>query len=128
MTILAAKNLDTPDETRRFEHGEIGVVTVAGVTVGRAVFEPGWRWSTDVRPLAGTDSCQVGHTGYVISGRLCVRMDDGTEAVAGPGAVFVISPGHDGWVMGDEPCVMLDWSGSTDYARPAIDASGRSLP
>ncbi|MGH3949871.1 MAG: cupin domain-containing protein [Pseudonocardiaceae bacterium] len=116
---LAAKNLDTPDEVRRFGHGEMAVVTVAGVTVGRAVFEPGWRWSADVRPVAGTASCQVAHTGYVMSGRICVRMDDGTEAVAGPGDAFVIAPGHDGWVVGDEPCVMLDWSGGVDYARSA---------
>lgn len=115
---LAAKNLDAPDEVRRFDHGEMAVVTVAGVTVGRAVFQPGWRWSADVRPVAGTDSCHVAHTGYVLSGRLCVRMNDGTQAVAGPGDAFVIAPGHDGWVVGDEPCVMLDWSGSADYARP----------
>lgn len=117
--ILASKNLNTPDEVRSFDHGEMAVVTVAGVSVGRAVFEPGWRWSVDVRPLAGTTSCRVAHTGYVLAGRICVRMDDGTEAVAGPGDVFVIAPGHDGWVVGDEPCVMLDWSGSADYARAA---------
>lgn len=116
---LAAKNLDAPDETRRFRHGEMALVTVAGVTIGRAVFQPGWRWSTDVAPLAGTPSCQVTHIGYVVSGRLAVRMDDGTEAVAGSGDAFVIGPGHDGWVVGDEPCVMLDWSGGADYARAA---------
>lgn len=114
---LAAKNLDTPDEVRRFDNGEMAVVAVAGMTVGRAVFEPGWRWSADVRPIAGTQSCQVAHTGYVVSGQLCVRMDDGREAVAGPGDAFVIAPGHDGWVVGDEPCVMLDWSGGIGYAR-----------
>lgn len=115
---LAAKNLDRPDELRRFDHGSMAVVDVAGVVVGRAVFEPGWRWSDHVRPLADTESCQVAHVGCVLSGQLCVRMDDGGEAVAGPGDVFVISPGHDGWVVGDEPCVMLDWSGGGDYARP----------
>lgn len=117
--ILASKSLNTPDEVRSFDHGEMAVVKVAGVSVGRAVFEPGWRWSVDVRPLAGTTSCRVTHTGYVLAGRICVRMDDGTEAAAGPGDVFVIAPGHDGWVVGDEPCVMLDWSGSADYARTA---------
>lgn len=73
---LAAHNLDVPDEVRQFDHGGMAVVTVAGVTVGRALFEPGWRWSDDVRPIVGTRSCQVAHTGYVISGRLAVRMDD----------------------------------------------------
>ena len=114
---LAAKNLDRPDEVRRFDHGEIAVVEVAGAVVGRAVFEPGWRWSEHVRPVAGTDSCQVSHVGYVLSGRLAVRLDDGTEAVAGPGDVFVISPGHDGWVLGDEPCIVLDWSDGAASAR-----------
>lgn len=115
--ILAAKNLATPDETRRFDHGEMAVVTVAGVTVGRAVFQPGWQWSAHLRSLMGTSSCQVAHTGYVLSGQLAVRLDDGTHAVAGPGDAFVISSGHDGWVVGDEPCVLLDWSGGPDYAK-----------
>lgn len=115
---LAAKNLDTPDELREFTNGAMSVVTVEGTSVGRAVFEPGWRWSVDVRPVAGTSSCQVPHTGYILTGRLCVRMDDGAEAVAGPGDVFVISAGHDGWVVGDVPCVMLDWAGGESYARP----------
>lgn len=119
-TSLAAKNVARdPDERRRFPHGELTVVEVAGVTVGRAVFQPGWRWSDHVRPLAGTDSCQVAHVGYLLSGRMCVRMDDGREATAAAGDVVVIPPGHDGWVVGDEPCVMLDWSGGADYARSA---------
>jgi quercetin dioxygenase-like cupin family protein len=108
-TILAARNLDEPDEVRTFDHGRMDVVTVGGVSVGRAVFEPGWRWSLHMKASAGTESCQVAHTGYIVSGRLCVHMDDGTEAVAGPGNAVAISPGHDGWVVGDEPCVMLDW-------------------
>lgn len=115
--VLAAKNLDAPDETRSFDHGEMAVVTVAGMTVGRAVFQPGWQWSTHLGPVTGTSTCQVTHTGYVLSGRLAVRLDDGTQAVAGPGDAFVISPGHDGWVVGDEPCVMLDWFGAHDYAK-----------
>ena len=116
---LEAKSLDTPDETRKFEHGEIRIVNVSGATVGRAVFQPGWKWSNDVKPIAGTDSCQAPHTGYVISGRMHVVMDDGTEGDAGPGDAIVISPGHDAWIVGDEPCVVLDWSGSANYAKPA---------
>ncbi len=115
---LVARNLDTPDETRRFDHGELKVVTIEGATIGRAEFEPGWKWSNDVKPIAGTDSCQAPHTGYVISGRMHVVMDDGTEGEAGPGDAIVISPGHDAWVVGDETCVVLDWSGSADYAKP----------
>lgn len=116
---LAAKSLDVPDDKRSFEHGEMNVVTIEGVTVGRAVFRAGWRWSNDVKPIAGTESCQVAHTGYVIAGHMHVVMDDGTEADAGPGDAVVISPGHDAWVVGDEDCVMLDWSGSANYAKPA---------
>lgn len=116
---LETKNLDTPDEKRSFEHGDVNLVTIAGATIGRAVFNPGWKWSTDVKPIAGTASCEAPHTGYVISGRMHVRMDDGTEGEAGPGDAVVISPGHDAWVVGDEPCVMLDWSGLADYAKSA---------
>lgn len=115
--ILRAANLDRADEVREFPHGSMSVVTIGGAVVGRAVFEPGWRWSEHVRPTAGTDSCQVRHVGSILSGRLAIRMDDGTEAVCGPGDVFVVPPGHDGWVVGDEACVMLDWAGGEEYAR-----------
>ena len=115
---LEAKNLDSPDETRSFDNGEMRIVNISGATIGRAEFRPGWKWSNDVKPIAGTDSCQAPHTGYVVSGRLHVKMDDGTEAEAGPGDAIVVSPGHDAWVVGDEPCVMLDWSGSANYAKP----------
>lgn len=116
---LESKNLDTPDEKRDFEHGAMSIVNVAGAIVGRAVFNPGWKWSNDVKPIAGTDSCEAAHTGYVISGRMHIRMDDGTEREVGPGEAIVISAGHDAWIVGDEPCVMLDWSGSANYAKPA---------
>ncbi len=120
MAGLDSKSLDTPDETRRMANmGKIDLVTLAGVTVGRAVFEPGWRWSTHVKPIAGTDSCQAAHTGYVLAGRMAMRMDDGTEGEVGPGEVFVAAPGHDAWVVGDEACVALDFSGMSNYARPA---------
>ena len=116
---LEAKSLDSPDETRTFTNGEMSIVSIAGATVGRAVFQPGWRWSNDVKPIAGTDSCQAAHTGYVLSGHMHVVMDDGTEGDASPGDAVVIAPGHDAWIVGDEPCVMLDWSGSANYAKPA---------
>jgi hypothetical protein len=78
--------------------------------VGRATFRPGWRWSTDVKPVVGTDSCQLAHSSYVVSGRFHVRMDDGTERELGPGDAHVVSAGHDAWVVGDEPCVAIDFS------------------
>lgn len=116
-TRLEAKSLDAPEETRPFaDNGKVDVVTVGGVTVGRGVAEPGWRWSEHVKPLAATDSCQAAHTGYIISGRMKVVMDDGTEGDAGPGDAFVIPPGHDAWVVGDETCVFLDFSGMEEYA------------
>ena len=107
MTLLC-KNLDTPDQKRSFTHGDMHLVTLDGTTVVRAEFGPGWRWSADVKPAAGTDSCQIAHTSYLISGRFAVRMDDGTEAEFGPGDAVLVSPGHDAWVVGDEPCVMID--------------------
>jgi len=105
---LAAKNLDSPDQKRSFEHGELQVVALAGTMFARADFRPGFRWSTDVGPLAGTDSCQGTHAGVVLSGRFAVRMDDGTELEFRPGDAHVVSPGHDAWVVGDEPCVIID--------------------
>jgi hypothetical protein len=112
------KNFDSPDETRPFEgNGHADVVNVGGQTIGRGTFEPGWRWSTNVKPIAGTDSCQVSHLGYVMSGRMRVFMDDGTEGEAGPGDVVAIPPGHDAEVVGDEACVMLDFGQFGDYAK-----------
>jgi hypothetical protein len=95
-------------------------VTLGGITVGRAVLEPGWRWSEHVEPIAGTSSCEVAHSGYVVSGRPRVVMDDGSEDEAGPGNAFVISPGHDAWTVGDETFVSVDFSGvwPTTPSRP----------
>ena len=117
---LEVKNFDAPDETRPFErNGELRLVTVAGQEIGLAVFEPGWRWSTDVKPIAGTDSCEFPHFLYVISGRMRVRMDDGREVQLRAGDVACIPPGHDAEVLGDEACVMLDFAEEdADYARP----------
>jgi len=105
---LAHRNLDTPDSKRSFAHGDMQLVTLAGTTIVRATFGPGWRWSTDVKPEAGTDSCQVAHNSYVISGRFAVRMDDGAQAEFGPGDAAVVSPGHEAWVVGDEACILID--------------------
>jgi Cupin len=110
--VLMTKNLDTPDEKRSFAHGDLQAVSLGGVTFSRAEFRPGWRWSQDVKPLVGTDSCQGTHLAVVISGRFHVRMDDGRERDLGPGDAHVVGPGHDAWVVGDEPCVIVDFAGS----------------
>jgi hypothetical protein len=104
-----AKNLDTPDDKRNFEHGQVQLVNPTGATIGRAVLSPGWRWSTDAKPTAGTESCQIAHTAVVISGRFHVHMDDGTELDLGPGDAHVVSPGHDAWVVGEQDCVIVDF-------------------
>ena len=120
---LAAKGFEDPDEVREFPNGRVAIVKLGPVTVGRGEYQPGWRWSKDVRPIAGTDSCRAAHTGYVLSGRMRVAMDDGAEGEAGPGDAFVIAPGHDAWIVGSEPCVFLDFSGMTNYAVRATDDS-----
>jgi quercetin dioxygenase-like cupin family protein len=113
MVVLDAKTFDKPDETRSFaSHGRMEIVKVGGLTVGRGTYEPGWRWSEHVKPLAGTDACEASHAGYILSGRMVIRMSDGTESEAGPGAVVVIEPGHDAWVVGDEACVFVDFGAS----------------
>jgi hypothetical protein len=119
MAGLTIKNFDSPDETRPFEgKGEARVVDLgAGHMVGKGIFEPGWRWSENVKPIAGTDSCQAPHLLYCISGRMKVVMDDGSEAEIGPGDVGSIEPGHDAWIVGDEACVMVDFGGFAQYAK-----------
>jgi hypothetical protein len=115
---IESKSFDRPDETRPFEgKGHADVVMVAGRPVARATFEPGWRWSTNVKPIAQTDSCQVSHLGYVMSGRMLVTMDDGTTQEFGPGDVMAIPPGHDAEIVGDEACVALDFGEIAEYAR-----------
>src|SRR6185295_13347567 len=106
MAGLEVKSVSSPDEVRPFaDHGNAAVVTVGGRPVIYGTFEPGWRWSEDLKPIAGTHSCEASHALYVISGRMAVRMDDGQEGEIGPGDVATIEPGHDAWVVGDEPCV-----------------------
>jgi len=118
MASLERKRFDQADETRKFkEKGQVDLVEIGGGVVGLATFEPGWRWSDHVKPLAGTDSCQAAHIGYVLSGRQTVLMDDGTTLDIGPGDVVSIPAGHDGWTIGDEPCVVLDFAGMADYAK-----------
>jgi uncharacterized cupin superfamily protein len=113
-----AKSFDSPDETRPFEgKGETKMVELAGHTVGCGTFEPGWKWSENVKPIAGTDSCQVAHFGYVLSGGMTVHMDDGQDMEITAGDVVAIPPGHDAEVAGSEPCVMVDFGAIGDYAK-----------
>jgi hypothetical protein len=118
MPEVEVKSLESPEETRPFvDKGRADVVHVAGRPVGRGVFEPGWRWSEHVKPIAETDSCQVSHLGYVMSGRMHIAMDDGTEVDVGPGDAVAIPPGHDAWTVGDEPCVLMDFGEIEEYAK-----------
>jgi quercetin dioxygenase-like cupin family protein len=119
MAQLQTKRFKTPDEVRPFagDMGQIELVELSGSTVGRGTFPPGWRWSEHVKPIAGTDSCQVEHIGYVLDGRMKVVMDGGDEIEVGPGDVFRMPPGHDAWTVGEEPCVLLDFAGLSGYAQ-----------
>jgi quercetin dioxygenase-like cupin family protein len=111
-------NFDEPSETRRFEKGRFDVYRVGPAILGRATYEPGWRWSEHIAPTAGTASCQVEHVGLVLSGQAIAKMDDGTEWLMKAGDFFHVPPGHDSWVVGDEPYVSLHILGSEHYAAP----------
>ena len=104
------KSLDTPDETRQFEQGQVQVATIKDFKVARQIFQPGWKWSEHVKPIAETESCQVHHTGYVVSGQMKIVMDDRSEMDLAPGDAYVIEPGHDAWIVGEEPFVGVDVS------------------
>ncbi len=113
----AHKTYGEPDEVRAFPNGRLELLRFAGGEIGRLVLEPGWRWSNDVKPIAGTDSCEAPHFQYHVAGTLGIRMDDGTEIVAGPGAVTSLPEGHDAWVIGDEQVIVVDWFGASNYAN-----------
>jgi len=111
------KTFSHPDETRSFPHGRAEILKIGDGEVGRLVFEPGWRWSNDIKPIARTRSCEAPHFQYHVSGRLAIRMDDGTEIVAGPGDITSLPSGHDAWVVGDEPAIVVDWFGASNFAK-----------
>ena len=118
MASVEIKRFDAPDETRPFEgRGKADMVNIGGQVVGRGEFEPNWRWSENVKPIAGTESCEVSHLGYCQSGRMKIHMDDGSEVDIGPGDVFAIPPGHDAEVMGEETCILLDFGEIGAYAK-----------
>lgn len=116
---MEKKSIDSPDEVREFGDGKgrLSIFAVGDQTMGRAEFEPGWRWSQHVKPIAGTDSCQAAHSGIMLEGHMVVKMDDGQEMEFGPGDVFYMPPGHDAWIVGNQRCVVFDVTGMAKYAK-----------
>lgn len=113
------KSFGKPDEIREFPKGRVELIKIGGATIGRAVFQPGWRWSTSVQPLAKTKTCEAPHFQYHVSGVLKIKMDDGTIVECKPGDVSLLPQGHDAWVVGNEPVVVVDFQGMIDYAKAA---------
>ena len=111
------RSFTAADETRTFTHGKMDLLQIGGSEIGRLTLEPGWRWSDDVKPIAGTELCEAPHFQYHAAGRLHVKMADGTEFDAGPGDVTALPQGHDAWVVGDEAVVLVDWWGASNYAK-----------
>lgn len=127
MARLQRRNFNNPNEVRRVPGGRLEIVELDDMVVGRMVHRPGWRWSVNVRPVAGTDHCQYRHFGLVLKGRLHVELVDGAEMEIGPGDVFELPPGHDAWVVGNESWVAVDFAGVRSYARPADQRAERVL-
>ena len=113
----ALRHFGKPDEVRQFPKGRLELLKIGGATIGRAIFEPGWRWSTSVQPLAKTKSCEAPHFQYHVYGVLMIKMDDGTELECRPGDLSYLPAGHDAWVVGDEPAIVVDFHGMVDYAK-----------
>ena len=125
MPDVVVRRFDTPDEHRTFEKGQFDLLQVGGMAIGQAVYEPGWKWSTHVGAASGARYCDVEHVGIVIAGRNRIQMRDGREYDLGPGDVFYVAPGHDSWVLGDEPYISIHLAGAATYAR-LKDSSGTS--
>jgi len=117
MKDMIVKSLNAPEETRKFEKGKVELVTIDGKTIGRATFEPGWKWSAHVKPIVKTEWCEAPHFQYQISGVMHVVMADGTERDIQAGELAWLPSGHDAWVVGNEPVVVVDFQGMVDYAK-----------
>lgn len=117
MDDVQLKRFETPDEVRSFSNGKYEVVALAGVTIGRATYQPGWKWSVDVGPLTGAKFCEVEHVGLVLAGHAKVVMRDGREFDLRAGDYFYVAPGHDSWVVGKENYVSLHFQGAAQYAK-----------
>ncbi len=115
--VVESKNFAQPDEVREFDYGRAELLHMAGGSIGRLILHPGWRWSSHVKPIAGTDWCEAPHFQYQVSGTVHVLMSDGSEFDAHAGGVTSLPEGHDAWVIGDEDVVLIDWYGASDYAR-----------
>jgi hypothetical protein len=111
------RNFSSPNEVRTFDHGNVELVDIGGGTVGKLVLQPGWRWSHHVKPIAKTDWCMAPHLQYQIAGRLHIVMASGEELDSGPGDLTALPSGHDAWVVGSEPVVLIDWAGASNYAK-----------
>jgi len=118
VTKFQVKSHDSPDEVRKPDKTRVEVVQFDGYTIGRFNFEPGWRWSQCIKPIVKTDQCQLSHVGYVVAGRIKVRMQDGTEKTISAGESYTIPPGHDAWVEGDQPFVGIEVMSADVYAKP----------
>ena len=116
---LQTKSHDQPDEVRAPDKTRVEVVRLEGFTIGRFTLQPGWRWSQCVKPVVKTDTCQVAHVGYAVSGRITVKMNDGSQTAILPGMSYTIPPGHDAWVEGNEPFVAIEVMSAEIYAKPA---------
>jgi mannose-6-phosphate isomerase-like protein (cupin superfamily) len=114
------KSFNKPDEVRTFPKGEVEIINIGGATIGRGTFEPGWKWSTSVQPIAKTKSCEAPHFQYHLSGTLKIVMDDGKSFECKAGDVSLLPSGHDAWVVGNEPVVVIDFQGMVDYARASV--------
>jgi mannose-6-phosphate isomerase-like protein (cupin superfamily) len=117
MQTVEHRDFANPDETRPFNHGQAEIINIGDSDIGRLTLQPGWRWSEDVKPIAGTELCEAPHFAYHISGTLRVRMADGEEFDITPGMVVTLPSGHDAWVIGNEPVVTIDWQGASNYAQ-----------
>ena len=117
MKKLEVKSFSNPDEERTFDKGKLELIRVGGALIGRATLQPGWKWSESVKPIAKTESCEAPHFQYHASGTIRIKMDDGTERDVKAGEVSLVPTGHDAWVIGDEPVVLIDFQGMSDYAK-----------
>ena len=118
MANIIKKSFDNPDEVRNPPKARVEVIDLGGSPAMRASFEPGWKWSECMKPVVGTDSCEVAHLGYMLSGQMVVKMDDGTEHTFNAGDAASIPPGHDAWITSSENCVFVDFQGAAAYAKP----------
>lgn len=119
MASIESRDFSAPDETRSPDKTTVELVNLAGGQIGRYTFQPGWKWSECIKPVAGTETCQTDHVGYVVSGSLHVTHEDGSEGDVKAGDVYRLAPGHDGWVVGNEAAVLVEFQGAANYAKPS---------